>query len=95
MLEWVAVSFSRGSSGPKDGTYVSCIGRRVLFHYCHLGSPTFVNTHFRLSYEASLIVQLVKNLPAVKETWVLSLGQEDLLEKEIATRSSILAWKLP
>ena len=38
---------------------------------------------------------MVKNLPAVKETWVLSLGWEDPLEKEIATHSSILAWEIP
>ena len=47
------------------------------------------------SYGASLIAQLVKNLPAVQETWVLSLGWEDLLEKEMATHSSTLAWKIP
>ena len=40
------------------------------------------------------VAQLVKNLPAVQETWVQSLGQEDPLEKEIAN-SSILAWKIP
>ena len=44
---------------------------------------------------ASLVVQLVKNLPATKETQVRSLGQEDPLKKEIATHSSILAWKIP
>ena len=44
---------------------------------------------------AAHIVQLVKNLPAVQETWVWSLGREDPLEKEIATHSSILAWKIP
>ena len=44
---------------------------------------------------AAHIVQLVKNLPAVQETWVWSLGGEDPLEKEIATHSSILAWKIP
>ena len=38
--------------------------------------------------------QTVKNLPAVQETWVPSLGLEDPLEKEIATHSSILAWKI-
>ena len=43
---------------------------------------------------ASLIAQSVKNLPAVQETWVQSLGQEDPLEKKMATRSSILAWKI-
>ena len=40
---------------------------------------------------ASLVAQMVKNLPAMQETWVQSLGWEDLLEKEIATHSSILA----
>ena len=38
---------------------------------------------------------MVKNLPAIQETWVQSLGQEDPLEKEMATRSSILAWRIP
>ena len=38
---------------------------------------------------------MVKNLPAVRETWVQSLGQEDPLEKEMATYSSILAWRIP
>ena len=38
---------------------------------------------------------LVKNLPAMQETWVRSLGQEDPLEKEMATHSSILAWEIP
>ena len=47
------------------------------------------------SYGASLIAQSVKNLPAVQETWALSLGWEDPLEKEMATHSSILAWKIP
>ena len=40
---------------------------------------------------ASLIAQLVKNLPAMQETWVRFLGQEDTLEKELATHFSILA----
>ena len=41
------------------------------------------------------MAQMVKNLPAKQETWVLSLGQEDPLEKEMATHSSILAWRIP
>ena len=41
------------------------------------------------------MAQLVKNLPAVQETWVQSLGQEDPLEKGMATHSSILAWRIP
>ena len=43
----------------------------------------------------SLIAQSVKNLPAVQETWVRFLGQEDPLEKEMGTHSSILAWRIP
>ena len=44
---------------------------------------------------ASLVAQLVKNLPAMWETWVQSLGWEDPLEKGKATHSSILAWRIP
>ena len=43
----------------------------------------------------SLVGQMVKHLPTMWETWVQSLGGEDLLEKEMATHSSILAWKIP
>ena len=44
---------------------------------------------------ASFVAQLVKNPPAMQETWVRSLGWEDLLEKGKATHSSILAWRIP
>ena len=44
---------------------------------------------------ASLVAQLVNNLPAMRETWVPSLGWEDPLEKGKATHSSILAWRIP
>ena len=44
---------------------------------------------------ASLVAQLVKNLPPVRETWVRFLGWEDPLEKGKATHSSILAWRIP
>ena len=44
---------------------------------------------------ASLVAQTVKRLPTMRETCVRSLGQEDPLEKEMATHSSILAWKIP
>ena len=44
---------------------------------------------------ASLVVQLVKNLAAMQETWVRTLGWEDPLEKGKATHSSILAWRIP
>ena len=44
---------------------------------------------------ASLVAQIVKNLPVMQKTWVRSLGQEDPLEKGMATHSSILAWRIP
>ena len=43
----------------------------------------------------SMVAQIVKHLPAMWEAWVQSLGQEDPLEKEMATHSSTLAWKIP
>ena len=46
-------------------------------------------------YHTFLVAQMVKRLPTMRETWVQSLGQEDPLEKEMATHSSILAWKIP
>ena len=48
-----------------------------------------------LAARASLVAQLVKNLPAMRETWVQSLGWEDPLEKGKATHSSVLAWRIP
>ena len=44
---------------------------------------------------ASLIAQIIKHPPAMQETWVQSQGWEDPLEKEMATHSSILAWRIP
>ena len=44
---------------------------------------------------ASMVAQMVKRLPTMWETQVRSLGQEDPLEKEMATHSSVLAWKIP
>ena len=46
-------------------------------------------------WTTSLVAQTVKRLPTMQETWVQSLGQEDSLEKEMATHSSTLAWKIP
>ena len=60
------------------------MGLKDPWIWVHLGEPG-----------ASLVAQRVQNLPAMQETWVWSLGQEDPLEKGIATYSSILAWKIP
>ena len=59
---------------------------------------TFVGKVMSLLFNmlwASLVAQMVKRLPAMQETWVWSLGWEGLLEKEMATHSSILAWRIP
>ena len=52
-------------------------------------------TKYNQEGEASLVAQMVKNLPAMQETQVSSLGWEDPLEKGMATHSSILAWRTP
>ena len=57
----------------------------------HGSNPTFA----RCVLWASLVAQMVKNLPAMWETCVQSLGQENPLEKGMATHSSILAWRIP
>ena len=49
----------------------------------------------RWATRTSLVAQMVKNLPAVQETWVQSLSQEDTLEKKMAIHSSILTWEIP
>ena len=72
---------------------------------CNAGDPGSIPRSGRLAGEgigyplqyswASLVTQLVKNPPAMWETWVQSLGREDPLEKGKATHSSILAWRIP
>ena len=52
------------------------------------------NCKVTLRFKASLVAQTIKNLPAMQETWVQSLGREDPLEKAMATYSSILAWTI-
>ena len=81
-----------GSSAGKEST-------------CNAGDPDSIpgsgrsageGIDYPLQYSwASLVAQLVKNLPAMQETWVRSLHWEDPLEKGKATHSSILAWRIP
>ena len=60
------------------------------------GRSTGEEIGFPLQYSwASLVAQLVKNLPAMRGTWVQSLGYKDPLEKGKATHSSILVWRIP
>ena len=61
-----------------------------------LGRSTGKGIGYSLRYSwASLVAQVVKNPPAMQETWVQSLGWEDPLEKGKATHSSILTWRIP
>ena len=80
----------------------SSVGKESI---CNAGDPASIPGSGRSAGEeigypfqyswTSLVAQLVKNLPAMQETWVRSLGWEDPLEKGKATHSSILAWRIP
>ena len=67
--------------------------KNMLIFIRSIGNRTDLNGFLLMS--ESLVAQMVKCLPTMWETWVQSLGQKDLLEKEMATHSSILAWKIP
>ena len=101
---------TRQSQSPYSGMIItlfqgfppSSVGKESA---CNAGDPSSIPGLGRSSREgigyplqyswASLVVQLVKNLPAMWETWVRSLGWEDPLEKGKATHSSMLAWRIP
>ena len=63
----------------------------MLHPWIVLGSQALI----KFTYTSSLVAQRLKHLPAMRETWARSLGREDPLEKEMATHSSILAWRIP
>ena len=65
--------------------------RTQLSNFTHLMNKTAI----RLLNKSSLVTQTVNSLPAVWEIWVQPLGREDPLEKETATHSSIVAWRIP
>ena len=67
----------------------------VPFYFLTCSVQGFQFLHIFANTGVSLMAQTLKSLPAVQETQVRSLGWEDLLEKEMATHSSILAWKMP
>ena len=64
-----------------------------MFHKLNKGPPHFYFARGFTVMWASLVAQMVKNLPAMRETWVRSLGWEDPLEKGKTIQSSILAWR--
>ena len=68
---------------------------RIFYNLSHQGSPLYNVPELKINRFASLLSQLVKNLTAMQETGVQFQGQEDLLEKEMTTHSSILPWRIP
>ena len=94
-LHWISLS-------EKSGFPDSSVDKESA---CNAGDPSLIpgsrrstgeEIGYPLQYSwASLVAQLVKNLPVMQETWVQSLGWEDPLEKGKATHSSILAWRIP
>ena len=78
---------------PMDGGAWWATVHGVAKSRTQLSDLTF-NFNFQIC-RASLVTQRLNHLPLIQETWVRSLGQEDPLEKEMATHSSILAWRIP
>ena len=104
ILEWVAMPSSRESSWPRDRNCVSCNSCNAggFFTVEPPGNPPWLCERTEHSWDpdwvchrASLVSQWVKSLPAMWESRVWSLGWDDPLEKEMATHSSILAWRIP
>ena len=96
------IKINKKKSIIQSGLPDSSVGKESA---CNTGDPCWIPgqedplekgsaTHFPFSW-ASLVAQLVKKPPAMLETWVRSLGWEDLLEKGKATHSSILDWRIP
>ena len=72
--------------------------QEFLFFFFFLLNDNSTHTEYILVFPliwSSLVVQMVRNLPAMQDAWIQSLGQEDLLEKEMASHSRILAWRIP
>ena len=77
---------------PRLGSGNLCLG---LFLCLWLGFLASMTAWVLSLVGPSQVAQRLKHLPTMQETWVPSLGQEDPLEKEMATHSSILAWRIP
>ena len=71
---------------PHDGSVPICVGFKTPI-------PNMASS--KLNEQIYPVAQMVRCLPTMQETWVRSLGWDDLLEKEMTTHSSILAWKIP
>ena len=96
---WSRLSFPSPRDLPNPGIELGCPALQVDSLLSEAPEKPSLNlVIFRSPYSdiwASLVAQRLKRLPAMRETWVRSLGWEDLVEKEMATHSSILAWRIP
>ena len=100
-LGWMSSCWDKQEGGPNSVASLPGPGmaswildrRRYWGRGRGLGAAPFLVV--LVGFRASLVVQMVKNLPAMGETWVRSLGRGDALEKGMATHSSILAWRIP
>ena len=89
------ISFQRGFPGSSVGKEFACSASDPGL-IPGLGRSAGEGIGYPLQYSwASLVAQLVKNLPAMQETWVQSLGWEDPLEKGKTPHPSIVAWRIP
>ena len=87
----VVKQYIRQPGSGRTGSWNSALWlQSVCAHDCNIKQ---INTIHNLSH--LLLAQMVNNLPAMQETWVRSLGLKDPLEKEMATHSTILAWRIP
>ena len=109
-MRLVSEQLEMGRSGAEDQKTTVIYNKSCLYICIYVYIYIYTNRHMlqRREYSihcdklliiyngrASFIAQSAKNLPAVQETWVQILGQEDPLEKEMATHSSILTWRIP
>ena len=81
-------------------TYIQWLSEMGIWRPGHLTKARHGDmcSRFKPCHQVSwglLVAQMVRNLPTIKETWIKSLGWDDLLEKEMATHSSILDWRIP
>ena len=68
----------------------------IVGHYNIVHVSEYIENYRYFSLVGTfLVIQMVKNLPVMKETWVQSLGQENSLEKRMTTHTGILAWRIP
>ena len=103
---WSGLPFPTPGDLPDPGKCLLhlCIGKWILYHrttyagvykYICVCMCEYIDRYMCMSIWTSLVLQLIQNMPAVLETWVRSLGWEDLLQKGVATHASALAWRIP